>query len=297
LGSDDIVSQTPKDLCVAKLCFLGSQNIFAVISFKDVRFWCDQSQGRVFLIAKGGVEEISRRGKYQFFRDNLKIDNTFPDNPIGDQGLIATYDPVFNRIILTKKSNVSPFTLSYSLEEDQNYWCFNHDYIPDYLFSDSNNFFAFKDNRIHKFNSSTRWGRYFEGSPQTSEVEIIFNQQPDKKKEVFNLHWISEVFNGAGDLLQDKTLTGIRVKTSYQDSGIISLVPFTSFGVAHNIRRIKNEWNFNKFKDSNADVYKKKSMVDNYCSVTFIFNNEIIEDSQNSLYLYLLNAKAALTDL
>jgi hypothetical protein len=158
--------------------------------------------------------------------------------------------------------------------------------------------YGYKDNRIHKFNSTTKTARYFEGTPQNSEIEYIFNEENHRNKQYFNINWISEVFNQAGELLKDKTLTAIRVRTSYQDSGEVTLIPFTTFSSKYNTRRFKNTWNFNKFKDANEDVFKRKSMVDNYCSVTFIFNNAPnLDETQNSLYLYLLNAKALLAEL
>lgn len=323
LGTADIFAQRPKELVTTELGFLGNQNIFASFTFEGGRFWVDQSRGRVFILNKNGASEISKDGMYEFFRDNLKIDSAglvyntpedpnnpndpnYPywDHPIAHpnvpegQGIIATYDPKYERIILCKKSLVNPFTLSYSVEKEQNYWAFDHNYTPDYLFSTANDFYGYKNNRIHKFNSPTKTARYFEGSPQTSEVEIVFNEENHRNKEFFNVNWISEVFAQSGTLLKDKTLTGIRVRTSYQDSGIVPLIPFTTFNARYTTRRFKNTWNFNKMKDNNSDVFKRKSMVDNYCIVTYIFNNEPnLDTTQNSLYLYLLNTKALLSEM
>ena len=333
LGTADIFAQRPKELVTTELGFLGNQNIFAGFTFEGGRFWVDQSRGKAFILNKDGASEITKDGMSQFFRDNLKIptgnlnkgnpndpnnnpDHNYPywDSPIDyllkdpvtgaesvivGQGLIAGYDPKFERIILTKKSNDSPFTLSYSTVKEQNYWAFDHDYVPDYLFSTANNMYGYKNNRIHSFNSSTRTARYFEGDYSRSEVELIFNDENHRNKEFFNFNWISEVFNNQSNtLLKDKTLTAIRVRTSYQDSGEVALVPFTTFSARYNTRRFKNTWNFNKVKDNNPDVFKRKSMVDNYVSVTFIFNNQPnLDNTQNSLYLYLLNTKALLSEM
>jgi hypothetical protein len=331
LGTADIFAQRPKELVTTELGFLGCQNIFAGFTFEGGRFWVDQSRGKVFLLNKNGASEISKDGMSQFFRDNLRISSVGlnegnpndPNNPpdpnypywdypidytakdslgvvtiVEGQGIIAGYDPKFERIILTKKSNVNPFTLSYSVDKEQNYWAFDHDYIPDYLFSTANDLYGYKNNRIHKFNSPTKTARYFEGNPQRSEVEVVFNEENHRNKEFFNVNWISEVFAQSGTLLKDKTLTHIRVRTSYQDSGEVALVPFTTFNARYTTRRFKNTWNFNKMKDNNSDVFKKKSMVDNYCTVTYIFNNEPnLDATQNSLYLYLLNTKALLSEM
>ena len=308
LGTADIFAQRPKELVTTEIGFLGNQNIFAGFTFEGGRFWVDQSRGKCFLLNKQGASEISKDGLYEFFRDNLRIpvgdldpeNHNYPyhDSPIIGQGIIANYDPKYERLILTKKSDINPFTLSYSLEKEQNYWAFDHSYIPDYLFGTSTDLYGYKNNRIHKFNSSIKVARYFEGDPQRSEIELIFNEQNNRNKEFFNFHWISEVLNEAGGLEKNKTLTHIRVRTSYQDSGEISLIPFTTFSARYTTRRFKNTWNFNKVKDANPDVFKRKGMVDNYVSVTFIFDNALnLDNTQNSLYLYLLNAKAILAEL
>lgn len=298
LGTGDIFSQKPKELESSKLGFLGNQNIFAGISFAGHRFWVDQKQGRVFLLNRNGVGEISKSGLYQFFRDNLKINDELPDNPVSGEGITSAYDPIYNRIILSKKSNENPFTISYALDEDQGYWAFEHDYTPDYMFFTSNNFYGIKNNRIHAFNSPTRKAKYFEVNEVNSEVEIIFNLQPNKNKKIYNVNWISEVLDQSSNLLANRTLTAIRVKTTYQDTGTITLIPFTQYGNKHNIRRFKNTWNFNKLRDINGDVYKRKGLVDNWCSITFVFNNTPnLDDTQNSLYLYLLDAQANLVEL
>ena len=325
LGTADIFAQRPKELVTTELGFLGNQNIFAGFTFEGGRFWVDQSRGRCFILNKDGASEISKDGMFEFFRDNLKIPSSglnyntgnpaFPNDPnypywdypidytnplgtVNGQGIIATYDPKYERIILTKKSNVNPFTLSYSTAKEQSYWAFSHDYVPDYLFSTANDFYGYKNNRIHKFNSPFRIARYFEGDYSRSEVEIVFNDENHRNKEFFNVNWISEVFAQSGILLKDKTLTHIRVRTSYQDSGEVRVVPFTAFNTRYTARRFKNTWNFNKMKDENNDVFKRKSMVDNYCIVTYIFDNvPDLDAPQNSLYLYLLNTKALLSEM
>ena len=321
LGTADIFAQRPKELVTTELGFLGNQNIFAGFTFEGGRFWVDQSRGRCFILNKDGASEISKDGMFEFFRDNLKIPtgilepdnpyyNNYPywDNPIDfqpkigpaieGQGIVATYDPRYERIILTRKSNANWFTISYSTAKDQSYWAFDHDYVPDYLFSTATDMYAYKNNKIHKFNSPFRVARYFESDFSRSEVEIVFNEENHRNKEFFNVNWISEVFAQSGVLLKDKTLTHIRVRTSYQDSGEVRIVPFTAFNSRYTARRFKNTWNFNKMKDANSDVFKRKSMVDNYCIVTYIFDNvPDLDAPQNSLYLYLLNTKALLSEM
>lgn len=301
LGTGDIFGQEPKEPIPSKLGYLGTQNVFSCCLFKNGYAWCDQKQGRVFLLTSSGVVEISNIGMYNFFRDNLLINSSLPDNLIG-QGLIGTYDPKYNRLIFSKKgpSDETSFTLSYSLEPNENYWVSYHDYIPTHLFSNNETFFAFKitttGNKIYKMNSSTKKAKYFTtnfGEPiQETSISIIFNQLSNINKIIFNTSWISEFFTNLNVLNLNKTLTKIRIKTNYQDSGDITLVPFSTFGIPHNTRAERSTWNFNKMKDANADVFKKKPMVGNYAEIKYSFNNAAnLDSSQNSLYLYDFNVK------
>ena len=101
---------------------------------------------------------------FNYFRDNLKIDDSLPNNPFISQGLITVFDPYFNRLIFVKKANTNGFTISYSLEED--IWVSWHDYTPDWLFSTSTNFLGIKNNKVYKFNQEDVISKYFEDSIQ-----------------------------------------------------------------------------------------------------------------------------------
>jgi len=298
LGSGDIFSQQPREPVTTKLGFLGNQNIFASITFKGNYCWCDQSQGRIFMLNDSGVTELSNDGTYNYFRDNLLIDKSFPDSPIEEQGLIMGYDPKYDRLLLTKKANSNPWTLSFSLEKEQGYWVCNHDFIPDYTFYSSNNIFAFKGNKIYKLNSNTRKAKYFDETIYPSQIGIVFNQNADQNKQFFNVAWISEIFDSNNILQRNKTLSHIRAITSYQDSGEIVLKPHQSFTDKGNTRKIANSWYFNKFKDQGNTPYKRKNMADNWCEVTFKYDNAPnLDSSQNSLYLYLSTINANIMEL
>src|SRR5690606_23898685 len=119
--------------------------------------------------------EISSLGMLNYFRDNSLIDNTFPDNPINGQGLLSVYDPKYNRLIFTKKSNSNPFTIGFNLDDNENYWIGWYDYIPDYCFSTNTDFYGIKNNQIHKFNQESIKAKYFEDSINSTSIDIIYN--------------------------------------------------------------------------------------------------------------------------
>ena len=296
LGAGDIFSQEPKEPIPSRLGYLGVQNIFGCCSFLGGYSWLDQNTGRVFIIGPNGVQEISNFGMFNFFRDNCLIDNTFPDNPITGQGIMTCYDPMFKRLIFSKKSNTNPFTISFSLSDQQ--WVGYHDYTPDYMFFNNKTFFGFKDNKIHQFNVEGTICKYFGNSVQPSYIDLVFNDYQQDDKIFFNTFWTSEMFDSNNQLIRDKTISHIQLETNYQQTGEIVIQPHSDFNNPGNTRAAHNTWNFNKMKDANADVYKKKPLVGVYAKVRFKYDNAPNLDlTQNSLYLYDFGVKIRKAEL
>lgn len=286
LGTSDIFSQVPKEAVSTKLGYLGNQNIFGSYTYKGNYAWIDQSQGRVFTMSKNGVVEISNSGMYNFFRDNSRIDNTFPSAPIIGESLIGGYDPKYNRLLFTKKSDSNAFTISFSIED--NVWISYHDYIPQLYFNTNNNFYSISD-KIYRHNNPLRKAKFYNNTIHPSYITRVFNDAPNIKKILYNLNWITQVYDNSGVLLRNETLNRLQATSSFQDTGEIILVSYQDFNNRGNIRKLRNEWNFNKLKDINSEPLKRRPLMDQYFIVKFQYDNkENLDTTQNSLYLYLL---------
>lgn len=290
LGTGDIFQQQPKEMIPSKIGYLGTQNIFSCISFKGGYCWQNQQEGKCYLITSNNIEEISNNGMINHFKDNLKIDNTLPNNPFLGTGLITGFDGINNRILFTKRGT-NPFTLSYSI--DYKMWACFHDYLPDYYFFNNNMMFAISGHKIYKCHSITKKATYFDSTIYPSYIDMIFKDTNIEIDNLYeNINWISEVRNQANTIQRNLTLTHIKGTTDYQDTGEIALVPFSGFGVSHNTRALINHWYFNKLKDSNSDVYIKRPISGPYALIRFKYDNHANLDlSQNSLYLYSFDAK------
>lgn len=290
LGTGDIFSQSAKEPVSTNLGFLGTQNIFSCVTFEGNYAWADQLQGRVFIISKGnGAVQISETGLYNYLRDSLKINNTLPNAPIVGECIIMGYDPLYNRLLLTRKSNINPFTLSYCV--DDKFWISEHDYIPDIYFNTTNNFFCIKSGNLYQFNDSTSKGKYF-GIIYPSYIDIIFNALSDVDKDFFNVNWITEIYkNNVLDVT--KSLTHLTANTSYQSMARTALIYHTLFGVTANTRRKLDTWNFNKLKVADSDPFKRKPLIGKYCSIRYEYDNlPNLDLSQNLIYLYNLSCQA-----
>ncbi len=115
VGTGDFLSIAPKEFVKKPIGFAGNQGRFNSVSTEFGWTWVDQKEGKIFNLSGEGLIEISKRGMYHWFRNNLPsnferrmkllsipydcIDNTASWRGVG---LFATYDPKFERYILHK---------------------------------------------------------------------------------------------------------------------------------------------------------------------------------------------------
>ena len=287
LGSGDIFNQTPKDLLLTDVGFLGLQDSFAFILIKGAYIWVNQQDGRIFSYSSSnGLEIISDYGLRNDFYTLLKSNNKQFNIYIG-------YDDKNDRVIFTFNHISNPSlskTISYSVKEKG--WISYHKYYPTQYYYNNNNIFYIKGNNLYKLNNFNKKCKYDDDVVNPSIIEIVFNMVPAINKLFFNFNWISKVLNSLGVLQKNKTIDTIQAKTSYQDTGEITIIPYTSFGDGSNTRAERNTWNFNQIRDLNIDVFKRKRLVDKYVIVRFKFlNTPNLDSTQNSLYLYDFDTK------
>ncbi len=112
LGSSKLFSRVPDEVVRDDKGYIGSTSKFACVLFKGGYITVDQIQGKIFLI-NTGKDEISSRGKRNYFKNNWDvgfgiIDNDTGievrvDNPYINIGHIVGYDDQYNRLLFTKK--------------------------------------------------------------------------------------------------------------------------------------------------------------------------------------------------
>ena len=112
LGTSDFFETIPDEVVRDDKGYIGCTSQFACILFKAGYVTVDQIQGKIFLIY-GGKEEISAKGKRNYFEENWDIgfditddENIIEepvDNPYISVGHIVGYDDKNNRLIFTKK--------------------------------------------------------------------------------------------------------------------------------------------------------------------------------------------------
>lgn len=102
LGEGDVFDRQPVELLSTNEGYAGCQSQFAAFTFSGGAFWCDRQQGKIFIYdGENPLNEISALKLRQYFIDNLQTLADI-DNPFIGMGLVATYDDVWKRIIISK---------------------------------------------------------------------------------------------------------------------------------------------------------------------------------------------------
>jgi len=110
LGSGEIFRMPPSELVSTTEGYLGGTNPSASMVCKLGYFFCDLSQGKVFLVSQG-IDEISNKGMRSWFNENLNFQllaqypqvSTNQANAIAGIGFNVAYDEKYNRILFSKK--------------------------------------------------------------------------------------------------------------------------------------------------------------------------------------------------
>jgi hypothetical protein len=168
------------------------------------------------------------------------------------------------------------FTISYSPEVEA--WVSFHDYVPEMYFFNTQALYSSFEGVLHKHNIESRRGRFY-GSVYPSILEYVDNRNASVAKTVASLFINSEVFNQDEVSQRDKTVTTIRIRNSYQDTGDLPVSFFTSNG---NARYANGFWRINQLRnllDANGELvserewYEKEWLSDRYHYVKLEYDN------------------------
>ena len=219
-----------------------------------------------------------------------------------------TFEPVTT---LVDKS----YTVSY-YPEYESWLCF-HDYKPSVLFNTDRSVISISNQGIYQHNRGAI-GYYYNRTYRSSVTPVFTSPYIDKghsyPARYYNINWVCDIKNEVR--LLTSTADFIYFYNSYQSTGEIDIIEYDSSKTlienydTYNVIRIKNYWNFNKFRDlvtnrnldfidnvidedfpkqvsSNLPYYDKRPFIDNYLVIKLGFNNERSEN----FYLYEINCE------
>lgn len=166
-----------------------------------------------------------------------------------------------------------------------NVWGSFHDYYPElYLFNTSEFYNIFREGLYH--HQGLVHGRFYD-TLYSAVLEYIDNRNPQVSNTVAGVFIDSELRTPDGVSVRDKTVTRLRVRNSYQDTGEL---PVTFFLNSGNARYANGFWRINQLRnlmDSQGELiedrewYEKEWLSDRYHYVKLEYDNA----DNNKLYL------------
>ena len=204
---------------------------FAVYGY--AKYFSDRNNNAIMRLSQNGLEEISKYGMLDYFRDEL---NSI-DSPIADGVVIGGWDIHNKQYVVSTQENKTTFPTStdyntLSFDEVVRGWTSFFSYKPDQIFSIRNNFYSLKDGKLYQHYATqsnfptAKRGRFYDVN-YPSSVTFVFNPQVNRSKNFKTINY--EGSNGwqIDSMVSDATgEDAIKSSTGwelYQDTTSVSL--------------------------------------------------------------------------
>jgi len=142
-------------------------------------YFTDKVRGAVLRLSKDGLTPISDAGMKDYFKDNLK----------NNDKIIGSYDDRKDEYNITLPTTST--TISY--KEDVRGWVSFKSFVPENGISCSNDYYTFKNGKIHKHHDeSVNRNTFYGESLKPSVLEVVLNDSPDVIKSFHTLNYSGE---------------------------------------------------------------------------------------------------------
>jgi hypothetical protein len=201
------------------------------------KYFSDKNNNAIMRLSQNGLEEISRYGMKDYFRDELNnIDRSGSDGNI-----LGGWDIHNKQYVVSSQENPIKFPSSsnfntLTFDETVKGWTSFFSYKPDHMFSLRNNFYSIKNGQIWQHYASLRdfptakRGNFY-GVQYDTSVTFVFNPQVNKSKNFKTINY--EGSNGwqIDSILSDATGEDAQKSNtdwfSYQDTTVPITNPTT----------------------------------------------------------------------
>ena len=299
IGSGNIFEQDPDEVIPTTVGYGGCDSQFSALTTRYGQFYVNRRDKKVYMYGES-ITEISSLGMEKWFIDNipyrleqygydLNLSGFEVDAPTADFGFVATYDPKFKRIILTKIEKL-PTTLFINLYNqnaiivengsfinirngkeislsDINYftdggwtlsyypelgaWGSRHSYIPKLYSATAEEYYSLTNNNSNVWEHSdfNNPGSFF-GITNTFEIEYIDNTSPGASKVFSNIYYWADVVNLS---TQNYSETHKRTSTGFNNFYVYNTTQISGLPITinylSNARRADKVWYINDFRD------------------------------------------------
>ena len=140
------------------------------------KYFVDKPKGAVLRLSRDGITEISNYGMRGYFRDALRSATT----------IIGTWDIYNKDYVVSIQGGSEDVTLSF--DEAVNGWTSFYSYIPQGGGSLDGKFYTFNGCDIWEHYSNNTHNNFY-GNQYTSQVSLIFNQNPSASKNFLTINY------------------------------------------------------------------------------------------------------------
>jgi hypothetical protein len=253
----------------------------------------DRSSRKVYLFNGQAPVSISN-GVDKFFKEHLdfcEVSSCHDEKVESGTYYSLGYDPMFNRVLITKKELNSDYSFTISAEISDKDFLFTsfHDYIPQAYVWDRANLFSSKNNGIYLHNANDGTYRTFYGKEYPSEIEFVslsdteafeyedtfLNTEAEKDQrrnidETFNKIAVYNTTQGTGTLntivLGDNSGTRLTPFLEYSETGTVKL------------NKVLRGFRFNNIFDNTKQGCEEQPMViKDKCKPNHEINEEVFE--------------------
>ena len=255
---------------------LGSKNKWSVVNSPTAFYFYDTINNNLHICSGQDVNELSDlKGMHPYFVNNVNKQLINVDNPIIRSGISSGYDYLNNEVFFTFLQDNKSFTINFN--DNSKTFVSMFDYLPSRYISRGDKFFAVpQDSKSIYKQYSGEYNKFF-GQYYPSYVTLNVNPEYDLDCVFDNVNFKSECYLNNIDQ-PDKTLTGIRAYSDYQDSNIGNTITPLLLGRNNNLRRKFRDWNalvprhYNKRERIRGSYVKIKLQFDNTNNYKFVLH-------------------------
>jgi hypothetical protein len=196
---------------------------FAVYGYR--KYFADKRRNAILRLSMNGIEEISRYGMRDFFRDEF---NNI-DLAAGSGRIIGGWDIHNKQYVISTRKNVNSSITDYntlSFDEMPKGWVSFFSYDPDHIFSLRNKYYSLKNNKLYQhYSSSVNRGNFY-GINNNTTVTFVFNPNVSMAKTFKTINY--EGSNGWRVTSISSDLIG--PDTNYDNNPFANYTFFTDIG-------------------------------------------------------------------
>jgi len=194
-----------------------SDNPESFAFFGNRKYFVDRDRGSVMRLSQNGLEEISKYGMNDFFRDNLKKIKTLELSGVAEKGRVyGMYDERHGEYVVSlqrsdivggkKTTATSPTTidnngfLTLGFSEASNGWVSFYSFKPSFGFSMLNSFYTFNGSQLYAHYEGSSYNNFYNSTyNDPSYITLIMNDGSSQIKAFTTIN-----YEGSGGWSMDR---------------------------------------------------------------------------------------------